>query len=277
MSAPSPWGHSGTLQRSLGAGHSVLDSLATRARPLHHQPPTPTLAHQLLGKTQSLRPCLPSPSLMTSWVQVEAKLDRDLSPASCPLISLLQPQVPTLQTDTCHTDRLLVGLGGIRLDSTLRVFASFWGKVWLFGESGVAVSLNCEAPGGSSLSRTVFKGALQSTSWPEKRMVFRPGAFKSPANDLLTTKSHLSDPPKDFACCVVQPPPPASMSHWGVKRMQPVTSCPRLFPSSQPFLESTAQQAALSSGTHLLLYPEGYAAVPQAKAPGLESGRSGAC
>lgn len=140
MPAPAPWGHSGILQRSPGAGHSVLDSLVTRTRRLHHQPPLlhsptpipppphpPTPAHQLLGKTQSLRPCLPSPSLLTSWVQVEAKRDRDLSPASCSLISLLQPQVPTLQTDACHTDRLLVGLGA--LDWSLRVFASFAGRV----------------------------------------------------------------------------------------------------------------------------------------------------
>lgn len=38
----------------------------------------------------------------------------------------------------------------------------------VLGESAAAVSLNCEAPGGSSLSKTVFKGALQSTSQPRE-------------------------------------------------------------------------------------------------------------
>lgn len=84
----------------------------------------------------------------------------------------------------------------------------------VLGERGATVSPNCDAPGGSSLLRTVFKGALQSTSWPEKRMVFRPGASKLPANDLLTTKSPLSARPRpqDSACCVVQPLP-ASTPH----------------------------------------------------------------
>lgn len=136
----------------------------------------------------------------------------------------------------------------------------------------MAVSPNCDAPGGSSLLRTVFKGALQSTSWPEKRMVFRPGASKLPANDLLTTQSPLSARPTAGLCLLCGSTPPCLHASLEEEATSDQLSKAVSFLLSQPFRESTTQQAALSSRTHLLLYPEGYA-VTEADARGLDRAR----